>query len=67
MQKYLVTVLEVHSQDVIVEANSQEEAQLKAYEGEGVNMLDSVYQYTLDDYPSFSVNPIFGSSSNANN
>lgn len=48
MKKYIVTMKEVHNQEMLIEANSPEEALSKVSEGEGTAQSEAYYSYTLD-------------------
>ena len=49
MKKYIVTMKEVHSQEIIVEAASPAHAQSKARDGDGDYGNGSTYEYLLDE------------------
>ena len=46
--KYIVTMKEVHSQEIVVEAASPAEAESKARGGDGDYANGSTYEYLLD-------------------
>ena len=48
MKKYIVTMKEVHSQEIIVEAASPSEAESKARDGDGDYANGSTYEYLFD-------------------
>ena len=49
MKKYIVTIKEVHAQEIIVEAASPAHAQSKARDGDGDYGNGSTYEYLLDE------------------
>ena len=48
MKRYVVTTREVHSQEIIVSAVSDEQAMAKAKDGDGDYVDGSTYEYLLD-------------------
>lgn len=48
MKRYVVTTREVHSQEIVVSAESETEALVKAKDGDGDYGNGSTYEYLLD-------------------
>tara|TARA_R100000152_G_C6628511_1_gene76867 strand:- start:395 stop:568 length:174 start_codon:yes stop_codon:yes gene_type:complete len=48
MKRYIVTIKEVHDQEIAVSAESEEQALDKAQGGNGDYVNGSLYQYSLD-------------------
>jgi hypothetical protein len=49
MKRYIVTIKEVHEQDIFVSANTEEEAVIKARGGDGDYGNGTRFQYTIDE------------------